>query len=988
MTMDAPKLDTRSLDEVVAQTEALTTAYTAETPAGPWRPSTDGPLDFGGVLIRLFGRMVDHLIKQLNLAPNKHQLAFTGLIGAVAIPPRAARAPITFRLAPGDGTSEVPAGTQVASTAAVFETELALPLTRAQLQAVFVRDRHDPNAVGRYADRTQIALGNAAGPFDALAVIKPVNDDDPTNHAIEHEIYVALDRMLALPGASKLTLSASGVTPSIAWTTWSGATWVPVAPAGGGPWVFPELGRLHATTVGGMQARWLRGVVMTLAPNTPVALSAQIDPVDAAQGVPPDTAFFNSIRLDLTRDWLPFGERPQPGDVFYLASDAAFSSDGALVTLAFTLTTLGGTADELTVVWESWDGAHAASLGATDGTKAFTVAGNVTFTLPTKIPRATINGVENRWIRARISKGNYGHPIVVTDWTKSPPTVVGSTLQPPLISSVGLVCKVSSTPLDLTVVRRTALRYETLAANQVVAYRDTPDDDPVPALYLGFDRAFDPALTTLYFEVLPPTAPEPASYGVAPPPFQPPHLAWEYWSGQAKAWTRLAVEDGTQDLARSGLVQFNPATDEVAVERFGTTRHWLRVSVIPPGATFSPIPQLGRIATNTVWASHAHTTTLETLGGSSGARGQVFRLSQRPVLEGQQIEVGEPEPPTGVGLARLQGEEGSGGVTRDGATCWVRWHAVADFWASGPRDRHYTFDAATGTVTFGDGVSGMIPPVAISNVRAALYRSRGGVAGNVAAGAISQLKTTVATVDSVINHEPAVGGAPIERASEMMSRASRALRHGDRAVTTQDFADLALEASKVVARAVTLTPSFSPIDWQDLSHPHELNRDGSVIVVIVPVAAQPGRSPSIDLLSKVAAYVQARCTPDVKLQVIGPTWIATDIVVHVASTTIENTDATRVQVRAALVRFLDPVTGGEDGHGWGFGRRPHTSDLLACISTVPGVDHVSHVTILCPPFDGDDFGGQVPGTDLLSLYPRLLFHARDITVDASPREVP
>ena len=46
------------------------------------------------------------------------------------------------------------------------------------------------------------------------------------------------------------------------------------------------------------------------APGAAVALSAQIDPVDAAQGVPPDTALFNSIRLDLTRDWLPFGETP------------------------------------------------------------------------------------------------------------------------------------------------------------------------------------------------------------------------------------------------------------------------------------------------------------------------------------------------------------------------------------------------------------------------------------------------------------------------------------------------------------------------------------------------------------------------------------------------------------------------------------------------------------------------------------------------------
>ena len=981
--MDAPKLDNRSFDEVVAQTEALATAYTAQLQDRPWRPSSDGTLDLGGALIRLFGRMVDHLIKQLNLVPNKHQLAFTGLIGAAPIPPRAARAAVTFQLAEGDGTSEVPAGAQIASDAAVFETELALPLTRAQLQAVFVRDRSTPNAAGRYADRTQIALGNAPGPFDALAVSPLIDAGDRTNRAIEHELYVALDRLVALPGAGKLTLSASGATPSIAWTAWDGATWAPVLPAGAGPWVFPQLGQLHTTAVGGVPGRWLRGVVTSTTPVAPVALSAQIDPVDAAQGMAPEAAFFNSVRLDLTRDWLPFGERPQPGDVFYLASDGGFGGDGATVTLAFTLTTPGGAADGLAIAWESWDGARATALAASDTTNAFTASGRVSFTLATRIPRSTINGVENRWIRARITRGNYGHPIV-TDWTATPPKTSGSTLKPPVVSAASLSCAASSTPPDLTVVRRTALRYETLPADQVVVYRATPDDDSVPALYLGFDRAFEPTLTTLYFEVLPPPAPDPWHYGVSPPPYQPPHLAWEYWSGPAKAWVRIAVEDDTQDLTRSGLVRFLPVADEAAIERYGMTLHWLRVT--SRDATFSPVPQLGRIATNTVWASHAHTTTGETLGSSTGDRGQVFQISQLPVLEGQQIEIGEPEPPVVPELSRLQADEGDGAVTRDGAIYWVRWHAVADFWASGPRDRHYTVDAATGIVTFGDGVSGLIPPTGTSNVRAS-YRSGGGTGGNVAAGAISQLKTTVATVDSATNPAPAIGGAPIEPASDMMSRASRTLRHGYRAVTAQDFADLALESSRAVARAVTLTPSFSPFDWQDLRHTHELNRDGQVLVAIVPVAPQPGRSPSLDLLAQVAAYLQARCMPGVKLQVIGPSWIATGIEVHVASTTIENSDATLAAVRDAIVRFLDPVTGGDDGRGWPFGRRPRASDLLACISAVPGVEHVSQIAIRCPPFDNDDFGGQTPGMDLLSLSPRLLFYADDVTVTATPREV-
>ena len=38
----APKLDPRSHDDVIAQTEALVTAYTTGESNGPWRPRTDG----------------------------------------------------------------------------------------------------------------------------------------------------------------------------------------------------------------------------------------------------------------------------------------------------------------------------------------------------------------------------------------------------------------------------------------------------------------------------------------------------------------------------------------------------------------------------------------------------------------------------------------------------------------------------------------------------------------------------------------------------------------------------------------------------------------------------------------------------------------------------------------------------------------------------------------------------------------------------------
>ena len=40
------------------------------------------------------------------------------------------------------------------------------------------------------------------------------------------------------------------------------------------------------------------------------------------------------------------------------------------------------------------------------------------------------------------------------------------------------------------------------------------------------------------------------------------------------------------------------------------------------------------------------------------------------------------------------------------------------------------------------------------------------------------------------------------------------------------------------------------------------------------------------------------------------------------------------------------MTGGLDGEGWDFGRRPHESDFYALIEKVPGVDHIKSLDVI------------------------------------------
>ncbi len=45
-----------------------------------------------------------------------------------------------------------------------------------------------------------------------------------------------------------------------------------------------------------------------------------------------------------------------------------------------------------------------------------------------------------------------------------------------------------------------------------------------------------------------------------------------------------------------------------------------------------------------------------------------------------------------------------------------------------------------------------------------------------------------------------------------------------------------------------------------------------------------------------------------------------------------------------MTQFLHPLTGGDEGKGWEFGRIPHESDLYGLIESIPGVDYVDSLT--------------------------------------------
>ena len=705
-------------------------------------------------------------------------------------------------------------------------------------------------------------------------------------------------------------------------------------------------------------------------------ITATVQPGPPADPVPPSAAFCNASELDLSKDFYPFGQQPQFNDTFYVACPEALARPGAIIKLSVTLNNPSSapatqvpppvrTQDSPQITWEVSDGSQ---WHAVPANYPFTANGQVSITLPNPLGQASVNGQQGYWLRARLTGGSYGVPAGYRPDDKGNYAFAPATVSPPIVKAVTVTATAAQQPPvpvtacvsynDFSYTDHTAAA----AAQGPLFTPFTPTADNDPALYLGVDHPFSQRPVTLFLQVEPPLPEQVAAESLAEAaPAVAAQLAWEY--ATTDGWRPLAALDETQSLSSRGLVTFVGPEDFAARACFGQTWYWLRLRW--HAGTFPLSPQIRRVLLNTIWASQVTTVENEVLGSSNGDPGQAFTAAQAPVQPGQQVTIGEPQRPSPAEEQALTAVEGADAVTVVLDTAgqpeeiWVRWHAVPDFYESGPRDRHYTVDPLSGVISFGDGAYGMIPPIGQSNVRVT-YRTGGGEQGNQASATVVELKSSVPYIDGVTNYQSSQGGAPSEPIGRLQARGPQVLRHRDRAVAAADLEDLAAAASADVAIAAAIVPAFNPYSlWLDPKAPaptpaHALVDAGRIGVIIVP--NEPGSArptPSLVMLRQVQDYLEERCPPTADLWVAGPEWIEVTVTATLVATSAEEAGLVGDRARAVLEGFLHPLAGGPDGQGWAFGSRPHSSDLSALLEAVEGVDHVQSLITSYQPETAD-----------------------------------
>ncbi|WP_414553010.1 putative baseplate assembly protein [Anabaena sp. CCY 0017] len=482
-----------------------------------------------------------------------------------------------------------------------------------------------------------------------------------------------------------------------------------------------------------------------------------------------------------------------------------------------------------------------------------------------------------------------------------------------------------------------------------------------------------------------------------------PPRRWEAWNGLE--WVSVLLQesdDSTKGFSFSELAAqgINPlqGADVVLhlpqswpVTTFTAFRgRWLRCthnSPQPNQPGYSSSPRMVglsiRAIGGTVGASQSEFVHNEIVGESDGTPGQTFQLQGIPVLNRREDEYLLITAPGGMPL---------------------RWQEVSDFANSGSQDLHYTIDSRTGTIQFGPLIrepaqlqqqtqrrefaqtgiqqSMLQNPVLMNElerqygavpqrgsvIRMIAYRTGGGRKGNVQKGTIIVSKTAVPYVAGLVNHTSAVNGSDAESLEDAVIRVPAMLRTRDRAVTPEDFEVLTLQAGSGAVTRVRCLQATSKADA------------GTVRLLVIPnantdaIARGEGMGPEIwalnpQLRNQIMAYLDERRLLGVQVKLQAPEYVGVTVQTEVALEPEYNNPTAQQDIlwklRIALYRFLNPITGGNDGKGWPFGRPVYPSDIVNLFQQFAGVRYLGVVQLFELRYTGQNWVRILPQNQVI-----------------------
>lgn len=190
------------------------------------------------------------------------------------------------------------------------------------------------------------------------------------------------------------------------------------------------------------------------------------------------------------------------------------------------------------------------------------------------------------------------------------------------------------------------------------------------------------------------------------------------------------------------------------------------------------------------------------------------------------------------------------------------WLPVRDLLSSGRFAREFVVeseDDGSASLRFGEGEMGMHPFTELL----AVYRIGNGERGNIGAGSIAYVFSSIKGIEGVTNPIPASGGKDPESIEQVKLFAPQAFRIQERAVTEKDYASMA-ERHPEVQRAVAV------FRWT-----------GSWHTAFIAIDRMGGRAVDPEFEAEMIAFLERFRMAGVDIEIAGPVFVPLDIVLNV-----------------------------------------------------------------------------------------------------------
>jgi hypothetical protein len=397
------------------------------------------------------------------------------------------------------------------------------------------------------------------------------------------------------------------------------------------------------------------------------------------------------------------------------------------------------------------------------------------------------------------------------------------------------------------------------------------------------------------------------------------------------------------DPLEAGVGDFPPAIEDSALAERVLT--WIRVA--PSSAAKARFLWAG---VNAAAVQQRVAVSNELLGSGDGTPDQLFRLARTGVV---------------AGSVRID-------VVHAGET--TRWQEIDDLMAAGPEVRAapaqrapgqawqdlrpsqvFLVDAEAGSVRFGDGLRGRRPPAGARLV--AHYEVCDGARGNVAAGAIASAPALPPGIRPT-NPLPTWGGADAESVASGEKRVANFVRHRDRLVTADDFAEIARRAPGADIARVEVLAAYHP----DLGDSEPGDAPGVVTLMLVPrndPRAPDAPAPDPAFLDALCRHLDPRRLVTTELVLRGPVyqpiWLSLGITVAGGFAVPDVRDRVKQRLREYLAPARDVEAAAAEEvsalafpgmeSGWPLRKAVNRLELMAEVSREPGVLKVNELLL-------------------------------------------